>query len=443
MKLKKLMAAGLASVMTLSLMACGSTASTETAATDTAASTDTSTQSVTQTDAGETVEIELFSTKTENADIMQKLVADFMAENPDIVVTFTSEADAGTVLKTRLTKNDIPNVIAMGGDSTYTELQGAGVLLDLSGDALVQNVQEAYLEMVYGINVDAEEKAYGIPYATNASGVLYNVDLFKEAGVEVPTTWTEFQSVVEALEEKGIAPFELTFGDAWTCLPPWNSMAPVIPDENFTTDRKAGNTTFAGTHDEVLEKYLWILDHAQEDFMGTTYNDGNVIFANGEAAMMINGNWAISEFLNTNPDFNVDMFAFPATDDAKRNTVTSGVDVLFAVSSQSDDAQTAASKKLVEYFLQENVAQQYIDDQFAFSAVKNVQQENPTVASAGATIVEGRVSNFPDHYYPNGFDLSAILQQCALNYVNGMDNATNIAQTLASCDEQYDIANVE
>ena len=25
-------------------------------------------------------------------------------------------------------------------------------------------------------------------------------------------------------------PFELTFADSWTCLPPWNSMAPVIPD---------------------------------------------------------------------------------------------------------------------------------------------------------------------------------------------------------------------
>ena len=29
--------------------------------------------------------------------------------------------------------------------------------------------------MVYDVNKDKEEKAYGVPYATNASGVIYNV----------------------------------------------------------------------------------------------------------------------------------------------------------------------------------------------------------------------------------------------------------------------------
>lgn len=220
-------------------------------------------------------------------------------------------------------------------------------------------------------------------------------------------------------------------------------MAPVIPDGNFTSDRKAGSTTFAGTHEEVLEKYLTILEHAQNDFMGTTYNDGNVAFANGEAAMMINGNWAISEFLNTNPDLNVNMFAFPSVDDADKNTVTSGVDVLFAVSNQGTEAQQAASKKFISYVLRSDVAQSYIDDQFAFSAVKGVEQKNKTVIGLAEDIEAGRVSNFPDHYYPDGFDLSSILQQCALNKVNGMDDAQNISETLKECDEQYDVANVE
>ena len=40
--------------------------------------------------------------------------------------TSTSESDAATVLKTRLTKNDVPELIAMGGDSNYTELQECG-----------------------------------------------------------------------------------------------------------------------------------------------------------------------------------------------------------------------------------------------------------------------------------------------------------------------------
>ena len=220
-------------------------------------------------------------------------------------------------------------------------------------------------------------------------------------------------------------------------------MAPVIPAENFTDERKEGKTAFTGTHEEVLEKYLWLLDYAQDDFMGTTYTDGNAAFANGAAAMMINGNWAISEFLNTNPDMNVNMFAFPSMDEADRNTVTSGVDVLLAVSNQGDEAQQEAAKEFIRYALTPEVAQSYIDDQFAFSAVNGVEQKNETVSGVSKDIANGKVSNFPDHYYPNGFDLSAILQQFALNKVDGMDDTENITETLQSCDEQYDAANVE
>lgn len=436
---KRFLALGLTVAMTGSLLVgCGS-AGTESSAGASAGSS----ESGHSGNENAKVELELFSTKTENADILQQMIDGFMEKNPDIKITLTSESDAATVLKTRLTKNDVPELIAMGGDSNYTELQSAGVLLDLSGEDFISEVQSAYLEMLYDVNVDKEQKAYGVPYATNASGVLYNEDLFAQAGVEVPQTWSEFQDVVIKLQEAGITPFELTFADSWTCLPPWNSMAPVIPAENFTDERKEGKTAFTGTHEEVLEKYLWLLDYAQDDFMGTTYTDGNAAFANGAAAMMINGNWAISEFLNTNPDMNVNMFAFPSVDEADRNTVTSGVDVLLAVSNQGDEAQQEAAKEFIRYALTPEVAQSYIDDQFAFSAVNGVEQKNETVSGVSKDIANGKVSNFPDHYYPNGFDLSAILQQFALNKVDGMDDTENITETLQSCDEQYDAANVE
>ena len=88
-------------------------------------------------------------------------------------------------------------------------------------------------------------------------------------------------------------------------------------------------------------------------------------------------------------------------------------------------------------------AKMYIDDQFAFSAVKGVEQENETVAGVKEDIASGKVANFPDHYYPSGFDMSALLTEMCLNYTNGMDNEENINQFLAQCDEKYDIANVD
>ena len=170
-------------------------------------------------------ELELFSSKAENKDILQKLVDKFNETHKDVTIKITAPADAGTVLKTRMAKNDMPDIVAMGGDNNYTEVESAGMLVDLSSEDYVSNIQESYLQMVYDVNKDKEEKVYGVPYATNASGVIYNVDKFKEHGIEIPKTWDEFIDVLEKLQDAGEQPLLMTYKDAWTSNCPWNSIA--------------------------------------------------------------------------------------------------------------------------------------------------------------------------------------------------------------------------
>lgn len=390
---------------------------------------------------GEGSTLELFSTKAENVEVMQALADKFNETHEGYTIEVFAPADAGTVLKTRMAKNDMPDIIAMGGNMEYTEVQSAGMLVDLTGEEFVANLQESYLQMVYDVNGDKEEAVYGVPYATNASGILYNVEKFEQLGLEIPKTWDELIAVCDAAVAAGETPFLLTYKDAWTALCPWNSMAPDLQPANFTDDRLAGTTTFAGTHEEIAEKYLTLLDYAQPDFMGLGYDDGNKAFANGEGLMMINGNWAINQYTNSNAEFKCGMFAFPASNDESVNYVTSGVDVLLAVSASSENVDIA--KEFVAFMLEPENCQTYIDDQFAFSAVVGVEQGNETVAGVKEDIANGKVANFPDHYYPSAFDLSALLSEFAMNYTNGMDDSENIAQFLKQCDEKYDIANVQ
>ena len=386
-------------------------------------------------------ELELFSSKAENKDILQKLVDKFNETHEDVTIKITAPADAGTVLKTRMAKNDMPDIVMMGGDNNYTEVESAGMLVDLSDQDYISNIQDSYMQMVYDVNKDKEEKAYGVPYATNASGVIYNVDKFEELGLEIPKTWDEFIDVLDQIKDAGEQPLLMTYKDAWTSLCPWNSMAPDLQPEEFTDDRKEGKTTFVGTHEEIVEKYLTLLDYAQDDFMGLTYDDGNKAFANGDSVMIINGNWAINQYKSANADLNVNMFALPASNDESKNYVTSGVDVLLGVCKDSTNEDMA--KEFVSFMMEPENAQTYIDDQFAFSAIKGVEQNNETVAGVKEDIANGKVANFPDHYYPSGFDLSALISEMCLNYSNGMDNQENMDQFLKQCDEKYDIANVD
>ena len=390
---------------------------------------------------GGKTELELFSSKAENKDVLQQLVDKFNEAHEDVTIKITAPADAGTVLKTRMAKNDMPDIVMMGGDNNYTEVESAGMLVDLSDQDYISNIQDSYMQMVYDVNKDKEEKAYGVPYATNASGVIYNVDKFKELGLEIPKTWDEFIDVLDQIKDAGEQPLLMTYKDAWTSLCPWNSMAPDLQPDGFTDDRKEGKTTFAGTHEEIVEKYLTLLDYAQDDFMGLTYDDGNKAFANGDAVMIINGNWAINQYKNANADINVNMFALPASNDESKNYVTSGVDVLMGVC--KDSANEDMAKEFVSFMMEPENAQTYIDDQFAFSAIKDVEQNNETVAGVKEDIANGKVANFPDHYYPSGFDLSALISEMCLNYSNGMDNQENMDQFLKQCDEKYDIANVD
>ena len=390
---------------------------------------------------GGKTELELFSSKAENKDVLQQLVDKFNEAHEDVTIKITAPADAGTVLKTRMAKNDMPDIVMMGGDNNYTEVESAGMLVDLSNQDYISNIQDSYMQMVYDVNKDKEEKAYGVPYATNASGVIYNVDKFEELGLEIPKTWDEFIDVLDQIKDAGEQPLLMTYKDAWTSLCPWNSMAPDLQPDGFTDDRKEGKTTFAGTHEEIVEKYLTLLDYAQDDFMGLTYDDGNKAFANGDAVMIINGNWAINQYKNANADINVNMFALPASNDESKNYVTSGVDVLMGVC--KDSANEDMAKEFVSFMMEPENAQTYIDDQFAFSAIKDVEQNNETVAGVKEDIANGKVANFPDHYYPSGFDLSALISEMCLNYSNGMDNQENMDQFLKQCDEKYDIANVD
>lgn len=427
MKGKKLTALGLAAMMGMSLLAGCSGGSAET-------------EKETKKTADGKTELELLSTKAESKETLQKLVDAYNESQDKVKVTLTQPADAGTVLKTRMTKNDLPDMVAMGGDFNYAELQSAGVLADLSGEAFLDNINESYMNMLYQLNKDQEEACYGVPYATNSSGVIYNKDIFAENSIEVPTTFSELVEACEKLQAAGVTPFELTFKDAWTILPAWNSMAPVMQPENFYVDKKEGKSTFEGTHEAILENYLTLVQYAQKDYMGTSYDDGNKKFAAGEVAMMINGSWAITEIKKANAEVNVDQFKFPATDDAEKNKVTSGVDVLLGVTTSCGDEEGA--KDFINFMVQKENAQIYAEEQFAFSAVKGVEQNDPTVAGVKEDIESGNVVDFPDHYYPSGYDLSAALSNFFLEKANGKEDAANITDTLKKLDTDYDALNI-
>ncbi|WP_282034982.1 ABC transporter substrate-binding protein [Metabacillus indicus] len=351
----------------------------------------------------------LFSNKSENINTYKGLIEEFESENPDINVKFDSPPEAETVLRTKLIKNDIPDVMLIAGNATYGELGRAGVLEDFSDSDLIDSVQPSYLEMIDRLVGPEKDGVYGLPYATNANTVIYNKQKFEQLGLQVPKTWDEFISVLEKSKDAGEIPIYFTLKDAWTGMISLNSLGGVLAGEEFAQQKSSGKTSFVESYDEVADKLLTLTKYGHDDNFGTAYGDGNNAFANGEGVMYIQGNWAIPEILKANPDMELGVFPMPVTNDPEKNKLISGVDVLLSVSKDSEHKKEA--ERFLQFMLEKETAKRYINEQKAFSAIEGVYQEDPVFEGIKENFEQDKITSFQDHYYPAGMGAENILQE--------------------------------
>lgn len=355
--------------------------------------------------------IEFFQTKPEAVGTFSEIITQFHAEYPDIRVEQITMPDPGTVLRTRMVRNNLPDVISIGGDRTFGDLADAGVLMDLTGHPLTEGLQPAYLDII--ARLTSVEGSYGLPYTANANTVLYNKEIFDANGWSVPSTWDELIALADAAQEAGITPFYHTYLDAWTIMVPFNSLASNLQSPDFTAARTAGTTSFAAQYTEVGEKLNTLLSYGHSDNFGVGYDAGNRAFAAGEAAMLIQGVWSVPAILGNNPHAQIGAFALPAGNDSSANKLVSGVDTLFAISAQTRNS--ADAETFVAYLQRPEVAQQYIDAQKQFSAIEGVFQNDPMFDDLRVYFETGNITSFADHYYPAGMNVATLAQEFLLD----------------------------
>ncbi|MCC5895620.1 MAG: extracellular solute-binding protein [Alkalibacterium sp.] len=371
------------------------------------------------------VTLELFSNKSENVATYERLIEQFEEQHENIRIELEAPPEAETVLRTRLTRNDMPDIMSIGGNATYGELGREGVLYDFTNEEALNDIQPAYQDMLNRLVGTDIEGDYGVPYATNANGVIYNQGLFEEYGMEVPQTWDEFISLLDQAQEEGIAPIQFTLQEAWTALPAWNSLGGVLAPENFGEMKTNGEASFQEDYDEVADKYLELLEYGEGDIFGVGYDDGNENFANGEALFYMQGNWAIPEIERNNEEVELGFFAFPASNDESENNLVSGVDVLLTVSESTDHPEEALA--FIEFMLDQEVATQYIEEQAAFSSIEGVLQEDPVFEDIQEKFETGSLTSFPDHFYPAGLGAENLIQEFLIQqnkdqFLQTMDN---------------------
>lgn len=353
------------------------------------------------------VKLEFFQNKEEAVGTFDELIARFEEKYPNIDIEQNNVPEFATVLMTRMSINDLPPIIAMGATSDWSELAKAGYLYDFTGEPCADSVHEGYFaQLKKRTGLDG---LHGLPFAVNANTVLYNKDKFRELGLSVPKTWNEFVAAAETCKADGQTPFYLTLKDAWTGMVSFNALAANLQGDDFIDKRRSNDTTFQARYVEVAEKMLTILKYGHNDNFGVGYDDGNMAFSKGESVMYIQGVWAIGSILKANPDIELGVFAMPVLNDPDKNRLVSGVDTLFALAKNTEYTQEALL--FINFLLEPENAQYYIDQERQFSAVKGAIQEDPVMEGIQINFKNGLVTGFPDHFYPGGMQVPNLVQE--------------------------------
>ena len=354
------------------------------------------------------VEIELLQYKPEATKFFDKIEEEFNSTHDDIHLTISSPNDAMTILKTRLIREDYPDIIGIGGDMNYSYFVDSDILADVSDYEGLKKIKPAYVEILEGLEFVPTEGTFGVPYVANAAGVLYNREMFQEHGWEIPETWDEFMTLCEDIKAAGIQPLYFGFKDTWTCLAPWNALAVDLAPADVCKQVNRGETTFTEEYREISEKMLEMLAYGQDGPFAYGYNDACTAFANGESAMYTIGSYAVPQIKSVNPDMDIDSFVMPGCDDKDGNILNSGVDLQFCVTKECKNKE--AAYEVLDFFLEHDSVQKYLDDQNAVPCLDEEFDLAPMLDGMKDYITAGKMVDYQDHSYPSEMAVDAQIQ---------------------------------
>ena len=274
--------------------------------------------------------------------------------------------DATSNLAGTFVRESPPDIGCLNYNFEISRYVERGALSDL-GDMPEARRVRGDLQPLIDVTASYEDRTSVIPYSLMAAAVLYNREIFAQQDLTVPTTWDEFVAVCDALAAAGITPLYSTFKDPWTIAQGHfdYSVGGMIDTTDFFNQLKSQGTdvdsdspvSFEQQFLDPVHRMQELVSYSNNNAASRGYGDGNVAFANGEAAMYLQGPWAIGEIAKTNPDLDVGAFPLPVTDDPADRRVRVNIDLALWIPEGSTKKE--AAREFLSFLMQPDVIDAY------------------------------------------------------------------------------------
>lgn len=369
------------------------------------------------TSAGGVTTLDFFQFKGEALEDFNEMIAAFEAENPDIKVVQNQVGDSETLIRTLLVKDRTPDVITLNGNGNFGKLAEAGVFYDFSDEPVLQTISPGVQDILADLGNYGDE-VNSLGYVNNANGIIYNQDIFEAEDLEIPETWDELIALCDTLEERGITPFATSLAENWTPMPSWNGIGAYYAQDGFFDEMRAEGDTvgpdspvsFEKNFPEAMERQAELFQYSQEGYRGASYDDSTSLFAQGGAAMMLQGIWALSPVKAVNPDINAGIFPYPVPENPDDRMLVSGVDVAVTMARNTPHKEEAL--RFIDFMFRPDVIEKFAAAQTMVPSVEGAQlSDDPALQSIAPYFDAGKITGFIDHQVPTAIPLTGVVQQ--------------------------------
>jgi raffinose/stachyose/melibiose transport system substrate-binding protein len=290
--------------------------------------------------------------------VWDRLNAEFEERYPNVTIERVNRdfGELKALLRLAIAGPKGPDIVEVNqGWPDMGQLVKAGLLLPLDNFAEAYGWTDRVSENVLAVSRWSADGAqfgtgnlYGYTTFGEIVGVYYNAPMLDGLGLEVPTTFEEFEHALEVAKQAGEVPIQFGNNDAFPGIHEYVVIQDRMAAVDYLTDFVFGlqgneisfdtpeNVQAGSTLQEWAEK-----GYFTPGFGGGGYDNAVADFVSGEGVFMITGNWIVENLGADNQDFG--FFVMPPIQAGAPPASTGGAGFPLAISAGSDHPDAAAA----------------------------------------------------------------------------------------------------
>ena len=352
--------------------------------------------------------ISLYTTIPGHDSEFEALCKEFMDQNPEITVNYIAyDSNEKQKWMTLYASGEAPTVSVMDPIDIQENVENM-LEYDPTADTWMSNVDSKYLDVF-----KKDGKIYGIPNSVQAMGITYNKTVIEKATGEkfdpsMIKSSADLAALCEKIQAGGVSPIMFT-GVDWSLGSHYLSQVfsgvrgDADAQQAFINDVKSDkadlktDATWNSVMDtfDIIAKYNY---NAKDPLVGDTEVDGQAM-AKGKVAMWFMGDWSWSYLEDTaNAGDEYGIMPCPLTA-GESDAINQELDVFpskgYCIDkSQSDEAQQAAAKKLVQFlcFGDQQAMADLLGTALPYTNC-NVTYSNPITQATQSYITSGKTAS--------------------------------------------------